>query len=259
MRIVEVKQVSKNFGARATLVRALNNLSFKIDRGEFVGIMGPSGAGKTTLLNIVSTIDQPTTGQVFLAGQEITHLPESELANFRRDQIGFIFQDFNLLTSLTVRENIIFPLTLTKIPTDEIELRLTHFSQQLELTQLLDRYPSELSIGQKQRVSAARALMAKPQILFADEPTGSLDSKSATELLQYLATINLEDETTIMMVTHDAFTASYCNRILFIKDGAFFSEVVRSGTRQKFFNQIIDMQAAIGGGVVQHDSQNRLS
>lgn len=258
MRMVEVKQVSKSFGARSTLVRALNNLSFKIERGEFVGIMGPSGAGKTTLLNIVSTIDHPTTGQVFLAGQEITHLPESELATFRRDQIGFIFQDFNLLTSLTVRENIIFPLTLTKLPTEEIEARLQHFSQQLEITPLLARYPNELSIGQKQRVSAARALMAKPQILFADEPTGSLDSKSATELLQYLATINLEDETTIMMVTHDAFTASYCNRILFIKDGAFFSEVVRSGTRQKFFNQIIDMQAAIGGGVVQRDSENRL-
>lgn len=254
MRMVEVKQVSKNFGARATLVRALNNLSFKIDRGEFVGIMGPSGAGKTTLLNIVSTIDQPTTGQVFLAGQEITHLSESELASFRRDQIGFIFQDFNLLTALTVRENIIFPLTLTKLPASEIEARLAYFSDQLALTTLLNRYPNELSIGQKQRVSAARALMTKPQVLFADEPTGSLDSKSATELLQYLATINLEDETTIMMVTHDAFTASYCNRILFIKDGAFFSEVVRSGTRQKFFNQIIDMQAAIGGGVMQRDS-----
>lgn len=257
MRMVEVRQVSKNFGARSTLVRALNNLSFRIDSGEFVGIMGPSGAGKTTLLNVISTIDRPTTGQVFLAGQEITHLPESDLAEFRRDQIGFIFQDFNLLTALTVRENIIFPLTLSKLPTTEIETRLAHFSQQLGLTGLLERYPNELSIGQKQRVSAARALMSQPKILFADEPTGSLDSKAATELLQYLATINLQDETTIMMVTHDAFTASYCNRIIFIKDGAFFSEVVRSGSRQHFFNQIIDMQAAIGGGVMQFDSQNR--
>lgn len=257
MRMVEVQQVFKTFGARSTLVRALNNLSFKIERGEFVGIMGPSGAGKTTLLNIVSTIDKPMTGRVYLAGQEITQLSEAELTILRRDQIGFIFQDFNLLSALTVRENIIFPLTLTGISTAEIQKRLAHFSQQLELGDLLERYPDELSIGQKQRVSAARALMSKPKILFADEPTGSLDSKSATELLQYLATINLDDETTIMMVTHDAFTASYCNRILFIKDGAFYSEVVRSGSRQHFFNQIIDMQAAIGGGV-RRDRTNRI-
>lgn len=256
MHMVEVQQVSKTFGTRSTLVRALNNLSFRIDRGEFVGIMGPSGAGKTTLLNIVSTIDKPSTGRVYLAGEEITHLPESDLTTLRRDQIGFIFQDLNLLSALTVRENIVFPLTLTAVPGQEIQKRLAHFSQQLELGHLLDRYPDELSIGQKQRVSAARALMTKPQILFADEPTGSLDSKSATELLQYLATINLDDETTIMMVTHDAFTASYCNRIIFIKDGAFYSEVVRSGSRQHFFDQIIDMQAAIGGGV-RRDRTNR--
>ncbi|MCH4056663.1 ABC transporter ATP-binding protein [Lapidilactobacillus gannanensis] len=256
MRMVEVKQVSKSFGARNNLVRALNNISFTIDRGEFVGVMGPSGAGKTTLLNIMSTIDHPSVGRVYLAGQEITALPERDLATFRRENIGFIFQDFNLLPALSVSENLIMVLSMLKIPREEVQKRLAYYSEHLNLKQLLNRYPNELSIGQKQRVAAARALMTQPKILFADEPTGSLDSKSATELLQYLATINLENETTIMMVTHDAFTASYCNRIVFIKDGAFYSEVVRSGSRQQFFNQIIDMQAAIGGGKIS-DFRNR--
>jgi putative ABC transport system ATP-binding protein len=254
--MVEVKQVSKSFGARNNLVRALNNISFTIDRGEFVGVMGPSGAGKTTLLNIMSTIDHPSVGRVYLAGQEITALPERDLATFRRENIGFIFQDFNLLPALSVSENLIMVLSMLKIPREEVQKRLAYYSEHLNLKQLLNRYPNELSIGQKQRVAAARALMTQPKILFADEPTGSLDSKSATELLQYLATINLENETTIMMVTHDAFTASYCNRIVFIKDGAFYSEVVRSGSRQQFFNQIIDMQAAIGGGKIS-DFRNR--
>ena len=256
MRMVEVKQVSKSFGARNNLVRALNNISFTIDRGEFVGVMGPSGAGKTTLLNMMSTIDHPSVGRVYLAGQEITALPERDLATFRRENIGFIFQDFNLLPALSVSENLIMVLSMLKIPREEVQKRLAYYSEHLNLKQLLNRYPNELSIGQKQRVAAARALMTQPKILFADEPTGSLDSKSATELLQYLATINLENETTIMMVTHDAFTASYCNRIVFIKDGAFYSEVVRSGSRQQFFNQIIDMQAAIGGGKIS-DFRNR--
>lgn len=256
MRMVEVKQVSKSFGARNNLVRALNNISFTIDRGEFVGVMGPSGAGKTTLLNIMSTIDRPSVGRVYVAGQEITALPERDLATFRRENIGFIFQDFNLLPALSVSENLIMVLSMLKIPRPEVQKRLAYYSEHLNLSKLLSRYPNELSIGQKQRVAAARALMTQPKILFADEPTGSLDSKSATELLQYLATINLENETTIMMVTHDAFTASYCNRIVFIKDGAFYSEVVRSGSRQQFFNQIIDMQAAIGGGKIS-DFRNR--
>ncbi|WP_225419644.1 ABC transporter ATP-binding protein [Lapidilactobacillus wuchangensis] len=256
MRMVEVKQVSKSFGARNNLVRALNNISFTIDRGEFVGVMGPSGAGKTTLLNIMSTIDRPSVGRVYVAGQEITALPERDLATFRRENIGFIFQDFNLLPALSVSENLVMVLSMLKIPRDEVQKRLAYYSEHLNLNKLLTRYPNELSIGQKQRVAAARALMTQPKILFADEPTGSLDSKSATELLQYLATINLENETTIMMVTHDAFTASYCNRIVFIKDGAFYSEVVRAGSRQQFFNQIIDMQAAIGGGKIS-DFRNR--
>ncbi|WP_309297196.1 ABC transporter ATP-binding protein [Lapidilactobacillus luobeiensis] len=257
MRMAEVKQVSKNFGARQNLVRALNNISFKIERGEFVGVMGPSGAGKTTLLNVMSTIDQPTMGRVYLAGQEITTLPERDLAEFRRNNIGFIFQDFNLLPALSVRENLVMILSMLRLPADQVEQRLAYFSERLNLAELMSRYPNELSMGQKQRVAAARALMTRPQIVFADEPTGSLDSKSATELLQYLATINLEDETTIMMVTHDAFTASYCNRIIFIKDGALYSEVVRSGSRRQFFHQIIDMQAAIGGGNLS-DFKNRL-
>lgn len=257
-KMVVVKHVSKNFGARANLVRALNNISFTIERGEFVGVMGPSGAGKTTLLNVMSTIDKPTTGHIYVDNQEITILPESELATFRREKIGFIFQDFNLLPALSVYENLILILSLSGFSQAQVQKKVHHFAEQLDISPLLARYPDELSMGQRQRVAAVRALITEPKILFADEPTGSLDSKAATELLQYLAQINLEDETTIMMVTHDAFTASYCNRIVFIKDGAFYSEVVRSGTRRQFFNQIIAMQAAIGGGGKVHASQNRL-
>ncbi|KRN28428.1 hypothetical protein IV38_GL001428 [Lactobacillus selangorensis] len=248
MAFVEVKQVSKIYGHRASLVHALNQVSFTIDKGEFVGIMGPSGAGKTTLLNVMSTIDQPSSGQVLLNGENVSRLHDQQLAEFRRQQLGFIFQDFNLLDALTVRENLILPLSLDKTAYTVIQTRLQHIAQILGLEQLLDRYPNELSIGQKQRVACGRAIITAPELLFADEPTGSLDSKSATELLQYLSQLNDTDQTTIMMVTHDAFTASYCKRILFIKDGQIFAELIRQGDRKQFFNDIINMQATIGGG-----------
>ncbi|KRM21071.1 ABC transporter ATP-binding protein [Latilactobacillus graminis] len=248
MAVVSVQQVSKIYGHRLSLVNALNNISFEIKSGEFVGIMGPSGAGKTTLLNMIATIDQPTHGRVLIKNQVVSRMREARLANFRRHELGFIFQDFNLLDSLTVRENILLPLALDKFSVAMIEQRLAQVSRVLGIGNLLARYPDEISIGQRQRVACGRAMITKPTLLLADEPTGSLDSKSATELLQYLTVINRQEKATILLVTHDAFTASYCRRILFIRDGQLFSEIIRNGNRQQFFNQIIDMQATIGGG-----------
>ncbi|WP_281173945.1 ABC transporter ATP-binding protein [Carnobacterium gallinarum] len=230
----------------------MENISFDIQQGEFIGIMGPSGAGKTTLLNIMSTIDTPTSGNVKIGGQDITLMKDSRLSQFRRHELGFIFQEFNLMNSLTVKENILLPLALDKQEVSEIEARVARVTKILGIDAIINKYPAEISIGQKQRVSAARALITDPQLIFADEPTGALDSKSATELLQYLSGINQKEATTILMVTHDGFAASYCSRVLFIKDGLLFAEIVRNGTRKEFFQKIIDMQATIGGGVI-HD------
>jgi len=213
-----------------------------------VGIMGPSGAGKTTLMNLLATIDAPTLGSITIANQEVTKLDEKERSDFRRKEIGFIFQDYNLLETITVKDNILLPLAIDRTSVQESEQRINEISELLGLAHLLDRYPSELSNGQKQRVTAARAIIKRPSVVFADEPTGALDSKAATELLRYLSDVNRQEDTTILMVTHDPFTASYCNRILFIKDGVFFSEVVKRGSRKEFFDQVIDMQATIGGG-----------
>ncbi len=210
--------------------------------------MGPSGAGKTTLMNLLATIDAPTLGSITIANQEVTKLDEKERSDFRRKEIGFIFQDYNLLETITVKDNILLPLAIDRTSVQESEQRINEISELLGLAHLLDRYPSELSNGQKQRVTAARAIIKRPSVVFADEPTGALDSKAATELLRYLSDVNRQEDTTILMVTHDPFTASYCNRILFIKDGVFFSEVVKRGSRKEFFDQVIDMQATIGGG-----------
>lgn len=250
--ILEVNQLKKTYGKKGTLYTALENISFEIEKGEFVGIMGPSGAGKTTLLNILSTIDKPTNGQVKIGGKEITSMKDNELSHFRRHELGFIFQDLNLLNSLNAGENILLPLALDRKKIEFMEERLARVANILGISDILEKYPSEISIGQKQRISAGRAMITNPQLIFADEPTGALDSKSATELLQYLAEINLKEDATILMVTHDAFSASYCNRILFIKDGVLFAEIIRNGTRKEFFQKIIDMQATIGGGV-SHD------
>lgn len=248
MHILEAQQLTKIYGHHLSLKRALVDVSLKVEQGEFLGIMGPSGAGKSTLLNLLSTIDTPTSGRVLMDNQDITHLKGRALADFRRNQLGFIFQDFNLLDALKVRENIVLPLAVNRLPVEQLQLALEHVASVLGLTKLLDYYPSELSMGQRQRVASARTLIVKPQLLFADEPTGSLDSHSATEFLQYLQTINCKEKMTIIMVTHDAFTASFCKRILFIKDGQIFSEIIRQGDRQAFFDRIIDMQATIGGG-----------
>lgn len=243
-----MQHLSKSYGTRNNKVTVLNDLNFTVEKGEFVGIMGPSGAGKTTLMNILSTILLPTMGSVKIAGADITQMRESRLTDFRREKLGFIFQDFNLIDSLTVKDNIILPLTVSKLSNNEIEERVLRLAGILRIEQILTRYPEEISVGQQQRTAAARALISKPLVLFADEPTGSLDSKSATEFLNYLDDVNLHEETTILMVTHDPYTASYCNRVLFIKDGRFFAEIVRRSSRKDFFEKVIDMQATIGGG-----------
>ncbi|MDT2525278.1 ABC transporter ATP-binding protein [Enterococcus raffinosus] len=247
-KIINVQHLSKSYGTRNNKVTVLNDLNFTVEKGEFVGIMGPSGAGKTTLMNILSTILLPTMGSVKIAGADITQMRESRLTDFRREKLGFIFQDFNLIDSLTVKDNIILPLTVSKLSNNEIEERVLRLAGILRIEQILARYPEEISVGQQQRTAAARALISKPLVLFADEPTGSLDSKSATEFLNYLDDVNLHEETTILMVTHDPYTASYCNRVLFIKDGRFFAEIVRRSSRKDFFEKVIDMQATIGGG-----------
>lgn len=247
--ILEIDRITKVYGTKLNPVRVLEDISFSIDQGEFVGIMGPSGAGKTTLLNLISTIDRPTTGKILINQTDVTRMREKKLTTFRREQLGFIFQDFNLLESLNVKDNILLPLALGRIRYQEMMERVTYVTKILGIEHLLDKAIVDISIGQKQRVAAARALITQPKLILADEPTGSLDSKSATELLQYLTAVNQQEQATILMVTHDAFTASYCQRILFIKDGAIFSEIVRQGTRKEFFQKIMDMQTAIGGGI----------
>jgi putative ABC transport system ATP-binding protein len=247
-KMIDVQHLSKSFGTRNNKVTVLNDLNFSVEKGEFIGIMGPSGAGKTTLMNILSTILLPTMGSVKIDGADITQMREARLTDFRRENLGFIFQDFNLIDSLTVKDNIILPLTVSKLSNEEIEERVLRLTKILKIEHILARYPEEISIGQQQRTAAARALISRPLVLFADEPTGSLDSKSASEFLNYLDEVNLHEETTILMVTHDPYTASYCNRVLFIKDGRFFSEIVRRSSRKVFFEKVIDMQATIGGG-----------
>lgn len=246
--MIEVKQLTKQYGNKWQKNLVLNHLNFTVDDGEFVGIMGPSGAGKTTLLNILSAIDKPTSGEVWIDGQNIQKLNDNKISDFRKKIMGFIFQEFNLLDSLSVKDNILLPLALEKIDIKDMEKRLSQVSKNLGISYLLERYPSEISIGQKQRVAAARALVVQPKVILADEPTGSLDSKSATELLEYMRLLNQREEVTLLMVTHDAFTASYCNRIIFIKDGMIFSELNRGKTRKEFFQKIIDVQATMGGG-----------
>lgn len=248
MKIIKIEQIEKKYGKIFNPVIAVNNLSFSVDEGEFVGIMGPSGAGKSTLLNIISSTMKSDSGRVTILNKEISSMKEREAAKFRKENLGFIFQDFNLLEGLTVKENIIMPLIFTKNKKNEIKRKFDHVSKILNLNELENRKVENLSGGQKQLVASARAIINNPKLLFADEPTGSLDSKSATQLLNYLEKINLNEKTTILMATHDAFTASYCSRVIFIKDGQLFSEIYGYGDRKQFFEKIINMQKTIGGG-----------
>ncbi|WPC40084.1 ABC transporter ATP-binding protein [Clostridium sp. JS66] len=247
--VIETKDLGKIYGSKAVAFTALHGINLKVEEGEFLGIMGPSGAGKTTLLNLLSTIDVPTTGNIIFNGKDITQLKNKELSLFRRDKIGFIFQDFNLLDTMTVEDNIALPLALSKVNHKEIQNKVKQLSEFFGIDRHLKNYPYELSGGQKQRTAAARALITEPSVIFADEPTGALDSKSSAELLQCLSSTNEKFNKTVIMVTHDAFAASYCKRILFIKDGKIHARIDKNESRKEFFQRIIEMLAALGGAV----------
>ncbi|MFD1064700.1 ABC transporter ATP-binding protein [Oceanobacillus locisalsi] len=246
--LLKVDNVEKIYGKGANTFQALKNISFTIEHGEFVGVMGPSGAGKSTLLNVLATIDAPTNGDIYVEEDNIAKMKENKLADFRRDHLGFIFQDYNLLDSLTVRENILLPLAVAKKPAKEIEAKVQAISRSFGIEEILNKYPYQISGGQKQRTASCRAIISDPKLIFADEPTGALDSKSATDLLESLSNLNETHETTVMLVTHDAYAASFCRRILFIKDGALSDELVRGTcTRKEFFQMILDELAELGG------------
>nr|WP_279283099.1 ABC transporter ATP-binding protein [Clostridium sp. C2-6-12] len=249
VNIMEVRNVKKVYGSKngGSESNALNGVSFSVVKGEFLGIMGPSGAGKSTLLNVISSIDSPTSGTITIGGKSFINLDEDELSLFRRKQLGFIFQDYNLLDTLTLKENIILPLSLSKEDVTIMEEKLKKISSILNIEDILGKYPYEVSGGQKQRTAAARAIITEPEIVFADEPTGALDSKSSTELLNNLTSLNQNNEATIVMVTHDAFAASYCNRIIFIKDGILDTELEKTGSRKEFYNEILSTLANVGG------------
>lgn len=246
--ILEVQNLEKYYGKKGNITKALDGVSFVVGAGEFVGIMGASGSGKTTLLNCISTIDSPSAGSIRISGQELTIFKGDKLSEFRSKSLGFIFQDFNLLDTLNAYENIALALTIRNEPVSHIENKVRTVAQKLNINNILYKYPYQLSGGEKQRVAAARAIITQPNLILADEPTGALDSKSARMLLTTLETLNTDLGATILMVTHDAFSASYCSRILFIKDGVLFSELVRGGdTRKEFFDKIIDVVTFLGG------------
>ena len=247
-KVLEVKNIEKYYGNKSNLTKAIDNISFTIEKGEFVGIMGASGSGKTTLLNCISTIDRVTAGKIIINNQDITRLKGNNLNKFRREELGFIFQDFNLLDTLTAYENIALALTIQKVKPKEIEERVQEIAKKLEITDILNKYPYQISGGQKQRVASARAMITNPKLVLADEPTGALDSKSARQLLESFENLNQKLSATILMVTHDSFTASYASRILFIKDGKIFNELIKGeSTRKEFFEKIIEVQTLLGG------------
>ena len=246
--VLTVTHLQKYYGSRGSVTRAIDDVSFSVDRGEFVGIMGASGSGKTTLLNCIATIDRPTAGEITIDGRPVTALGQRALSRFRREKLGFVFQDCNLLDTLTAFENIALALTILKAPAGEIADRVRQTARLLDLTDCLDKYPYQLSGGQRQRTAAARAIITDPALVLADEPTGALDSKSARLLLERFEALNAQGQATILMVTHDAFTASYCRRILFLRDGRQFSELVRGDDdRRTFFNRIIEVVTLLGG------------
>ncbi len=249
-KVLEIKHIEKYYGNRSNITKAIDDISFEVDAGEFVAIMGASGSGKTTLLNVISTIDRVTSGHIFAAGQDITTLKGNDLNRFRREELGFIFQDFNLLNTLTARENIALALTIQGVGAEEVIERTNEAAKKLEITRVLEKYPYQLSGGEKQRVASARAVITNPKLVLADEPTGALDSKSARQLLETFTYLNKELNATILMVTHDAFAASYASRIIFIKDGQVFNEIARNdNSRKVFFSEIIDVMTLLGGDV----------
>ena len=248
MEILKVSNICKYYGNRSNLTKAIDNISFDINEGEFVGIMGASGSGKTTLLNCISTIDKVTAGHILINGVDVTMLRGEKLNKFRREDLGFIFQDFNLLDTLTGYENIALALTIQKVKPKEIDKKIKEVSKTLNITHVLNKYPYQMSGGEKQRVASARAIITSPKLILADEPTGALDSKSSRMLLEKMEELNKNLKATILMVTHDAFTASYCSKIYFIKDGKIFNELIRGDdSRKEFFDRIIDVVTLLGG------------
>lgn len=247
--ILKVEKIEKYYGNKDNITKAIDNISFRVDKGEFVGIMGPSGSGKTTLLNCISTIDTVTTGNIIINDKNITKMKSKQLENFRKDELGFIFQDFNLLDTLTAFENIALALTIQEgKKAKNIRDRVLEVARKLDIEEVLSKFPYEMSGGQKQRVAAARAIITNPSLILADEPTGALDSKASRLLLDSFEKLNEEMKATILMVTHDAFTASYAHRILFIKDGRVFNELIRGNdSRKEFFNRIIEVVTLLGG------------
>ncbi len=248
--LLKIEKIEKYYGTKGTVTKAVDNISFSVEEGEFVGIMGPSGSGKTTLLNCISTIDKATTGKIFLKETELGTLKGKKLERFRQKELGFIFQDFNLLDTLNAFENIALALTIQRVPSEEIESRIRDLSKKLGILDILHKYPYQISGGEKQRVASARALVRNPSLILADEPTGALDSKSSRALMNSFEVLNEDLKATILMVTHDAYTASYANRILFIKDGRIFNELIRgTDTRKEFFSRIMEVVTFLGGDI----------
>ena len=246
--LLRVENIEKYYGGLGTVTRALDQLSFHVRKGEYISIMGASGSGKTTLLNCLSTIDSVSAGHIMLDGKDIAKLREEELAVFRRDNLGFVFQEYNLLDTLTLEENMALPLTIQGLGPEEIGLRVRKIADKLQIGDVLEKFPFQTSGGQKQRCAFARAVVCGPKIIFADEPTGALDSNSARVLLEIISQLHEDLESTVFMVTHDAFCASYAERILFLKDGKIFNELVKGEkTRGVFYHEILDVLSLLGG------------
>lgn len=248
--MLEVRNIEKYYGSRNNVTKALDRVSFQVADGEFIAIMGASGSGKTTLLNCISTIDTVSAGDILLNGESIANLPPGELARFRREKLGFVFQDFNLLDTLTIEENIGLALSLNHADSHAVQGQVKNVAQKLGITDILEKFPYQVSGGQKQRAACARAMVAGQSLLLADEPTGALDSKASKNLLEIMTQMNQDMDATILMVTHDAYSASYARRVLFLKDGRLFNELLRGGrTRQIFYHEILDVLALLGGDI----------
>lgn len=249
MQVLKVENIRKIYGSKKSSKQymALKSISFDVNEGQFIGVMGPSGSGKTTLLNILGSIDKPTTGKFYMSDKDITNLNKKQLAKHRIENIGFIFQDYNLLETMTIKENIILPLALSGHKPKNMEEKLMKITENMGITKVIDKYPYEVSGGEQQRAAACRALITNPKIILADEPTGNLDSKSGKDLLELLTYINNEYKATILMVTHDVFAASYCEKIMFIRDGEIYNELYAGNNKKEFFDSIIEVMSVIGG------------
>ena len=248
--VLKIENLKKYYGANTNITKAVDGISFSVLEGEFVAIMGASGSGKTTLLNCVSTIDTVTSGHIIVDNRDITTVKEDDLADFRKENLGFIFQDFNLLDTLTIEENIALSLIINNENTNKVDEKVKNIADKLGISDILKKFPYEVSGGQKQRCACARALINSPKLILADEPTGALDSKSSRLLLETMDEMNRKLKATILMVTHDSFSASFCKRVLFLKDGKIFNEIIKGEkTRKEFFNEIFDMLTLLGGDV----------